>query len=100
MAQSNKAQMWRRHVEGQRKSRLSIGAYCRQQDLSEANFYYWRRKLETEAGTAMEFIPVTISPEVNSGDAGVWVRLGSGLTLVLAKDFDEATLRRAVVALR
>lgn len=100
MTRSKKAEMWRRQVEGHGKSGLSIGAYCRQQELSEASFYYWRRKLELASSAAVEFIPVTIAPEVESGDAGIWVRLGSGVTLVLAKDFDEATLRRAVVALR
>jgi hypothetical protein len=68
--------------------------------LAVASFYYWRRKLEPACGPAVEFIPVTIAPEAAHGDPGVLVRLESGVTLVLAKDFDEATLRRAIGALR
>lgn len=36
---------WRRVFDGQAGSGLTIRAWCRQQGLSEARFYRWRRKL-------------------------------------------------------
>jgi hypothetical protein len=35
--------VWRRALARQRKSRLSIRAFCRSEKLSEPSFYAWRR---------------------------------------------------------
>jgi hypothetical protein len=41
---------WRRRLERQRKSGLSISEFCRRESLSLPSFYSWRRKVATRAG--------------------------------------------------
>ena len=36
---------WRQRIERQRASRLSIGAFCRKEGVSQATFHAWKRKL-------------------------------------------------------
>ena len=36
---------WRRQVEAQHRSGLTIRAFCQEQHLSEASFYAWRKEL-------------------------------------------------------
>jgi len=42
----DKEEFWRWHVEMQAAEGLSARAYCRQQGLSAASFYAWRRELK------------------------------------------------------
>jgi transposase-like protein len=36
---------WRKHMDLQPKSGMSVGAYCRKFDLGDASFYAWRKRL-------------------------------------------------------
>jgi transposase-like protein len=36
---------WRRRIERQRSSGLSIAEFCRREDVSQASFHTWKRKL-------------------------------------------------------
>jgi len=38
---------WRRRIGRQRASGLSVAAFCRKEDLSQAAFYRWKRKLRS-----------------------------------------------------
>ena len=38
-------QCWRRHLDQQRASRLSVRDYCQRHGLSEHSFYGWRRTI-------------------------------------------------------
>ena len=44
-----KERWWREHVTAWQRSELSIRQYCLQQQLSEPNFYAWRRELARRA---------------------------------------------------
>ncbi len=37
--------LWRNRIERQRKSGLTVAAFCRQEGVSSATFYGWKRKL-------------------------------------------------------
>lgn len=43
---AEKERFWRSMVEQQGRGSLSVRAFCRQQELSEASFYAWRRELQ------------------------------------------------------
>jgi hypothetical protein len=43
-AQAAKETAWRDHVTRQAASGKSIAAFCRSEDISQANFYAWRTK--------------------------------------------------------
>ena len=57
-------QSWRRHVERQPISGLTVRDYCSRHDLVESAFYRWRRVLAERdirpAPAAPTFVPVTI----------------------------------------
>jgi hypothetical protein len=46
----DKSLFWRRHVDRQHSSSLSIQAYCDHHRLSQGMFYYWKRKLAISLG--------------------------------------------------
>ena len=41
----DKLSKWRIHDEGQRRSGLTIEAYCRQEGLNSHTFSYWRKRI-------------------------------------------------------
>jgi len=41
---------WRRVVQGQRRSGLTIREFCRKSNLPETAFYFWRRELARREG--------------------------------------------------
>ncbi len=44
-ASAEKEAYWRSVVRRQERSRLSVRQFCREQQLSEASFYGWKRKI-------------------------------------------------------
>jgi transposase-like protein len=42
---TEREQFWRRHIDRQRASRLSIRDYCDRHGLHEHSFYSWRRSI-------------------------------------------------------
>ena len=46
---------WAGHIAGQRTSGLSIGAYCKQQGLTESAFYNRRKRLMKAPGSTEGF---------------------------------------------
>lgn len=41
------AALWRKRVERQGRSELSVQEYCRREGVSSASFYAWKRRLRT-----------------------------------------------------
>src|SRR5438552_2944034 len=84
-------QHWRVLVSEWRASGLSVRDFCGQRQLSEANFYAWRRELQQRdaPGAAKSaFVPVTVVPTM----ALVEVRCPSGHVVTLP-NADIETLR-------
>lgn len=46
----SKEELWRRMIARQAKSGLSVRAWCGRHDVSEASFYWWRRRLAGRGG--------------------------------------------------
>jgi transposase-like protein len=102
---------WRRLIQEWRKSGLSVRAFCHQHDLSEPNFYTWRRTLAQRdaARAAVSFVPVRVteappattdeeSPPTPIGEA-LEVVLRGGRRLCVGVGFDGPTLQRLVTLL-
>jgi len=71
MARSRDARKWRewrRRMRGYEKGRQSVAAFCRDEGVSEASFYQWRRRLaeppvqelDSEADVRAGFRPVHV----------------------------------------
>lgn len=57
-----KQELWRRRVEDQARSGLTIREFCRREGLSEPGFYGWRRELARRDAVASESRPLEAEP--------------------------------------
>ena len=112
----DKERFWQRTIRRQRRSGLSIRAFCEEAGLSEGTFHYWQRKLdgqddsETEtpasssknpsAQQTASFLPIQVAgDQITTPPADcLEVTLPSGTTLRVPGGFDPETLT-AVFAL-
>jgi hypothetical protein len=68
-----KEAFWRRTIEEQRRSGLSVRAFCQKQGVREAAFYRWRRELvrrEAARPVAAAFVPVRLAGSPAASAAG------------------------------
>jgi hypothetical protein len=73
-----KESAWRRHVEAQAGSGLSVRSYCIGRGLREHGFYWWRRELtrrdaaKSSASSSVPpaFVPVTVAAHVPASAGG------------------------------
>ena len=70
-----KEAFWRRMVQGQVRSGLSVRAWCGRRRLRESAFYWWRTQLARRDAEAPPFVPVRVVADVppravGSGAAG------------------------------
>jgi len=103
----DKERLWREHVSAWQQSELSIRQYCLQHQLSEANFYAWRRELarRDELGVvpaarakplSVTWMPVSIT---ESASPLVEVQLPTGTVLRVPAGVESVTLERILTAL-
>lgn len=93
---------WRGHVEACSASGGGIAAYCRERGLSEANFYYWRKRLGQAGGAASRREPAPSFVEVSMASqpaAAIELALAGGRRIQVHPGFDAQTLLRLVSAL-
>jgi hypothetical protein len=97
-------QTWRRHLERQQASGQTARAYCRQYDLAETAFHYWRRTIaerdrEVRRTTPVPaFVPVAV---VGSPAAGfpIDIRLAGGHRVRVRAGCDRELLAAVVAVL-
>jgi hypothetical protein len=96
-----KEEFWRQQMEGFAASGLSVKAYCAQQGIAVANWYYWRKRLGKRAESPVmasgveEFLPITLAPNRASMPA-VEIQLLSGRSLKLSAPLDTSWLQSLV----
>jgi transposase len=103
----SKERFWRRMVRQWRRSGLSIRDFCAERQISEGNFYAWRRTIAERDAQAARFVPVHVVTDPkpagdgcgNGSDKGLELLLGTGRVLRIGRDFDAATLRRLLALL-
>ena len=100
----DRERFWRDQVERQKRSGLSVAGYCRRERISEASYYYWKRRLaaskespdaELREGNG-RFLAIEV-PQV-AGDR-LEVVLRNGRRVVVPDRFDEGALRALLVIL-
>jgi transposase len=97
-------QFWRMAIETWRTSGLSIRQFCRQEGLSEPQFYVWRKKLSVGGITdpahdeprQEAFIEVALP---KNSDVAIEVLLTSGNMVRIPLGADSATLSNVMSAL-
>ena len=90
---ARKWQQWRRRMRGFEKGQQTVAAFCREEGVSEASFYHWRRRLADpsaqerggEADSTAGFRPVRVLRA-----AQISVRLPGGTRLQVPSSDPEA----------
>jgi len=96
---SRKVREWELRMARLEESRLSVAGFCRQEGVSAASFYHWRKKFQRAAAASAEadkrsaFTPVRLV-----GGASVTARLPGG-TQVEIPTSDPRVLQLAMEAL-
>lgn len=100
----NRERIWREKVERQKGSGLSVAAYCRRERISEASYYYWKRRLaeskdkpktESHEGNG-RFVAIDLP---QSARDQLEVVLRNGRRVVVPDRFSENTLRALLAIL-
>jgi hypothetical protein len=88
---------WRRMLDRQAESDLSVAEFCGQEDLSAASFYAWRRKLKERdvaasraAAGGGQLLPVHIEPA--SPPSLMRILLPQGIVVDVPASVEPATL--------
>ena len=92
-ASGERESYWRGMLARQKRSGLSVAAFCRREQISPPSFYQWRRRLANgpRSESAPQFVPVSIQPPAG---ADFEIRLPSGVSVVAPSGFEQAALRR------
>jgi len=101
---------WRALVAEQRRSGLTIAAFCLDRQLASSAFHYWKRELRTRDAErrstrpAARFLPVVVADAATASPAHsaslLELALPSGEVLRVPAGFDSATLARVLAVLR
>jgi transposase len=93
---------WRRRLRDQAKSGQSVRAWCRQHDVTETGFYWWRRELarrDTEDSAAL-FVPVHVAEALaEDGAASMEIVLTDGRRVRLTGPVDGQALAEVLEVL-
>jgi hypothetical protein len=96
-----KESYWRRQLEGQAASGLSIRQYCRDQEFSEPSFYVWRRELakrDKEIGSRSTrpagLMAVDVIP--SAGEVNLEIEVADGVVIRLREGASAETLARVL----
>lgn len=98
-----KERRWRRWIEEQQSSGLSVRAFCSRRRLAEHNFYQWRKLLsardrdEQSTSSANLFVPVELAGAL--ADNRIEIVLSGGRRVTVPTGFDVATLAQIVAVL-
>jgi hypothetical protein len=93
MKRSETRSRWRKLIEEQRGSGLSIAEFCRRQDVCQASFFGWRKKLRESSPEIEAFVPLSVI-----GGGGVEVELPGGAVVRLPSG-DERSLKQVMLLL-
>ena len=111
-ASSSVREQWRRIVQQQKSSGLSVARFCRQRGIGESSLFAWKRRLAREAeasATSESAAPafVLVKPAgadddrdaKGSSDGAIELHLGRDRHIVLRPGFDAPTLAVALAVL-
>jgi transposase-like protein len=106
-----KERRWRRLVRQQRRSGLSVRAFCEQHEVCEHSFYWWRRELADRDAAALPadkadaaaaaplFLPVHVRPDDPLPADGVEILLANGRRLRFGAGVEPQRLAALAAAL-
>ena len=102
VADAGVAAAWERRLARQRRSRLPVAEFCRQESVSPKSFYAWRKRLR-EAPPSALFVPVEVPDSVDPlrgrhARGEVRIDFPSGAVLTLPVDSPAELITMAIRA--
>lgn len=101
-----KEKFWRREVGGQARSGLSVRVWCREHNLNEPAFYWWRRRLgQTQRRRKSRFrkpalVPVRVSVlKADSAESSIEIVLPGARRIRVSGPVDRQMLADVVAVL-
>lgn len=95
--------LWERRLKEIKDSSLSVSEYCRNNSLSIHQYYYWRRKINSQgvhtAGEEDHLTEIIFAQE-NTQSSGLRISFGNGVEIIPEKGFSEYEFLKAVSLLR
>ena len=105
--------IWRRHLEQQRSSGVTVRAYCLANTLRETSFFFWKKEIarrDREAASspaasaaplAPAFVPVAvIDPPADPTETPIDIRLADGPRVRVRSGCDRELLADVLAMLR
>jgi len=94
------ALLWSRRIAAQRRSPLSVAAYCGQEEVSPKSFYAWRRRLgaSQERARPALFVPVEL-PSSATPAGSLRIELPGGAVVVAPPDASQDLITTVIRAL-
>ena len=94
-----KRKFWEDHVEAWQHSGLTQAEYCRQNNLKNHRWWYWRKRISCSAETDVTFVPLHFSSSKISR-AGISVVTPNGYRIVCDTGVDFSKLRQLILTVR
>jgi hypothetical protein len=85
---------WRRIIDGQRPSGLTVAAYCRDRGITDGAFYAWKRRLRSPARSNRSSVPafVEVKPAKTPASEAIEICLHGERRLLVRRGFDHDLL--------
>jgi hypothetical protein len=104
-----KEEHWSKILDEWKKSDQSAAAFCRERQLSESMFWFWKREIPLRRRRAarsrprrrapVRMVPVRVIAEPSRKPAPVDLVLPAGMTVRLSAGFDVPALRELLAVL-
>jgi hypothetical protein len=94
-----KRQFWEDHVQAWQHSGLTQAEYCRQNNLKNHRWWYWRKRISHPPETDVTFVPLNFSSSKLSR-IGISVVTPNGYRIECDTGFDVSKLRQLILAVR
>lgn len=95
----DKRKFWEDHIQVWHESGLTQAEYCRQNNLKNHRWWYWRKRLSHSADTEITFVPLRF-PSSKMSRSGVNVITPNGYRIEVDHGFDFSKLRQLIMAVR
>ena len=95
----DKHKFWENHIQASQQSGLTQVEYCRENNLKNHQWWYWRKRISHPSDTDVTFVPLRFSSSKIS-QAGIRVVTPNGYRIELDPGFDFSKLRQLITAVR
>lgn len=94
-----KRKFWEDHIQAWHQSGLSQVEYCRENNLKNHQWWYWRKRISHSSDTDVTFVPLRFSSSKIS-QSSVSVVTPNGYRIEIDDGYDITKLRQLVAAVQ